>query len=52
MLWLPLLAALAVVSCANILQPDGGWYDETPPVIVRTTPQAQGGNRNQKKISI
>ena len=33
-------------------QPDGGWYDETPPVIVRTTPQDKGVNVKQKKISI
>ena len=52
MLWLPLLAALAVVSCAKMGQPDGGWYDETPPVIVRTTPQDQGTNIKDKKISI
>lgn len=52
MLWLPLLAVLAVVSCAKMGQPDGGWYDETPPVIVRTTPQDQGTNIKDKKISI
>ena len=52
MLWLPLLADLAVVSCAKMGQPDGGWYDETPPVIVRTTPQDKGVNVKQKKISI
>ena len=52
MLWLPLLAALAVASCAKMGQPDGGWYDETPPVIVRTTPQDKGVNVKQKKISI
>ncbi len=52
MLWLPLLAALTVVSCAKMGQPDGGWYDETPPVIVRTTPQDKGVNVKQKKISI
>ena len=52
MLWLPLLAVLAVVSCAKMGQPDGGWYDEAPPVIVRTTPQDQGTNIKDKKISI
>ena len=52
MLWLPLLAVLAIVSCAKMGQPDGGWYDETPPVIVRTTPQDQGTNIKDKKISI
>lgn len=52
LLWLPLLAVMAVVSCAKMGQPDGGWYDETPPVIIRTTPQDQGVNVKSKKISI
>ncbi len=52
MLWLLAAACLAVMSCAKMGQPDGGWYDETPPVIVRTTPQDQGVNVKQKKITI
>ena len=52
MLWLLAAACLAVVSCAKMGQPDGGWYDETPPVIVRTTPQDKGVNVKQKKITI
>ena len=51
-----LLAAVTVVtavaSCAKMGQPDGGWYDETPPVIVRTTPQDKGVNVSQRKINI
>lgn len=46
------LAAAIVCSCAKMGQPDGGWYDETPPVIVRTTPQDKGVNVSQRKISI
>ena len=45
-------AVSAVASCAKMGQPDGGWYDETPPVIVRTTPQDKGVNVKQKKIRI
>lgn len=52
MLWLLAVACLAVVSCAKMGQPDGGWYDETPPRIVRTTPQDKGVNVSNRKISI
>ena len=52
MLWLFAVACLAVVSCAKMGQPDGGWYDETPPRIVRTTPQDKGVNVSNRKISI
>ena len=52
MLWLLAVAALAVASCAKMGQPDGGWYDETPPRIVRTTPEDQGVNVKGKKINI
>ena len=50
--WVLAAALLAVVSCAKMGQPDGGWYDETPPVIVRTTPEDKGVNVKQKKITI
>lgn len=52
MQWL-LFAVLAMVcSCAKKGQPDGGWYDETPPAIVRTSPADQGVNIKAKKINI
>lgn len=52
MQWL-LFAVLAIVcSCAKMGQPDGGWYDETPPAIVRTSPVDQGVNIKAKKINI
>ena len=51
-LWLVAAACLLVASCAKMGQPDGGWYDETPPRIVRTTPQDQGVNVKSRKISI
>ena len=52
MQWL-LFAVLAIVcSCAKMGQPDGGWYDETPPAIVRTSPADQGVNIKAKKINI
>lgn len=52
MLWLLALACLAVASCAKMGQPDGGWYDETPPRIVRTTPPDKGVNVSGRKVSI
>ena len=52
LLWLLAVAVLAVASCAKMGQPDGGWYDETPPRIVRTTPEDQGVNVKGKKINI
>lgn len=52
MQWL-LFAVLAMVcSCAKMGQPDGGWYDETPPAIVRTSPADQEVNIKAKKINI
>jgi len=33
-------------------QPDGGWYDETPPQVIGTEPAEGGLNVNSKKIYI
>ena len=32
--------------------PDGGWYDDTPPRIVSTTPQDRSVNVNEQKVTI
>ena len=50
--WLLLAAVAVMASCAKMGQPDGGWYDETPPVSIKTTPQDRCVNINQKKIAI
>ena len=42
----------AVVSCARMGQPDGGWYDETPPRIVGCSPQDKGTNVKSRKVTI
>ena len=47
-----LTAVLALVSCAKMGSPDGGWYDETPPKITRTVPQDMSTGVKQNKISI
>lgn len=43
---------MGVFSCARMGQPDGGWYDETPPRILGSTPNDKGVNVKTRKISI
>ena len=47
-----LLAAFLLGSCARMGQPDGGWYDETPPRILGATPADKGTNVKNRKVSI
>lgn len=53
-LFLPfyLLVFLLLVSCAKMGQPDGGWFDETPPKVIGASPANGAVNVNQKKINI
>ena len=44
--------ALAIVGCARMGQPDGGWYDDDPPKVLSATPADQATNVNTKKITI
>lgn len=48
------IAAVAslVVSCAKMGQPDGGWYDETPPHVVGASPADRAVNSGAKKVTI
>ena len=46
------LLAMAVASCARMGQPDGGWYDETPPRIVHTSPADKSTGVKTRKIRI
>ncbi len=39
-------------SCARMGQPDGGWYDDTPPRVVSASPADRGINARQKKVTI
>lgn len=48
---LPILMLLAA-ACASIGSPDGGRYDETPPKVVKSTPENQAVNSDKKHISI
>lgn len=43
---------LLVTSCARMGQPDGGWYDETPPRIVHTSPADQATGVKSRKVTI
>lgn len=49
---LMLLAAFLLGSCARMGQPDGGWYDETPPRILGAAPADKGTNVKNRKVSI
>lgn len=46
------LVLLLLASCARMGNPDGGWYDETPPRVVSTTPEDRGVNVKSKRIYI
>ena len=41
-----------IVSCARMGQPDGGWFDDTPPVVVHTDPSDKGTRVKSKKVTI
>ena len=43
---------LMTAGCARMGQPDGGWYDETPPKVVSCRPADKSTNVNSKKIII
>lgn len=45
-----MLLALIVASCARMSSPDGGPYDETPPVMVNSHPAIGAINNNEKRI--
>lgn len=49
---LSVLFVLLLAACARMGQPDGGWYDETPPKIVATFPADRSVNVGIKKIYI
>ena len=44
--------ALAIVGCARMGQPDGGWYDDDPPKVIGCVPEDQSTNVTAKKITI
>ena len=44
--------ACVVVGCARMGQPDGGWFDDDPPVVIGSNPVDQSTNVSAKKITI
>ena len=55
-LWLVLVFVIVIVnvvsSCAKMGNPDGGWFDETPPKVIGAEPEDKGINVNSNKIKI
>lgn len=46
------VATLMLMSCAKMGNPDGGWYDETPPRVIGCSPADKGVNVNRRHIYI
>ena len=44
--------ACVVIGCARMGHPDGGWYDDDPPVVIGSHPADQSTNVSAKKITI
>ena len=48
-----ILALIFLFSgCARMGSPDGGWYDDTPPRVVSSTPVDRGTNAKGKRVTI
>ena len=47
-----LLPALVLVACASIGAPDGGPYDEDPPVLLKATPELNATGVSAAKITL
>lgn len=47
-----LTATILLAACAKMGEPDGGWYDEKAPYIVRTLPEDKSTNVESRKINI
>ena len=45
-------AALLAVACASIGSPDGGPYDEAPPIFLASTPVANATGASESKITL
>ncbi len=44
--------ASVIVGCARMGQPDGGWYDDDPPKVIRCVPEDKATNVSSKKITL
>ena len=43
---------LLAVGCARMGSPDGGWYDDTPPYVVNSSPTDMATDVKPKRVSI
>ena len=43
---------LLAVGCARMSNPDGGWYDDTPPYVVNSSPTDMATDVKPKRVSI
>ena len=41
-----------ITSCARMGNPDGGWFDETPPRVVSASPSDKGTNCKSNRVII
>lgn len=44
--------ACMIVGCARMGNPDGGWFDDDPPVVLGSTPADKSTNVKTKKVTI
>ena len=44
--------ACAIIGCAKMGSPDGGWYDDDPPKVVRSEPAERSVGVTTKKVAI
>ena len=49
---LSILSVIGLMGCASIGSPGGGWYDETPPVLLKSDPAEGSTGINKKKITL
>ena len=52
MKWLLILCCILLTGCARMGNPDGGWYDDTPPRVIGSMPADKATNINARKINI
>ena len=43
---------LLLASCARMGSPDGGWYDDTPPYVLGSTPADKSVNVSSRRVNI
>jgi hypothetical protein len=41
-----------LMGCARMGNPDGGWFDDTPPRVVSASPNDKGVGVKSKKVTI